>query len=160
MRLVSSVALVATAVLSVVPTPASADRVPRSPYRPPVHRPVVDPFRAPANRYAAGNRGLDYDTVPGDPILAIGAGTVTFAGLIAHRRYVTVHHPDGLDSTYSFLAELTVHRGEVVVRGQRVGVAGGTFHLGVRRGDEYLDPARLFGRSRAVLVPRRRRATR
>jgi murein DD-endopeptidase MepM/ murein hydrolase activator NlpD len=156
MRLVSSVALVATAILSVVPSAASADPVPRSPYRPPVHRPVTDPFRAPANRFAAGNRGLDYDTVPGDPIVAIGAGTVTFAGLIAHQRFVTVHHADGLDSTYSYLAQVTVHRGEVVALGQLVGFAGETFHLGVRRGREYLDPARLFGRGRAVLVPRRR----
>src|SRR4051794_20364158 len=158
MRLVSSVAFVATAVLSVVATPASADPLPRTPYRPPVHRPVVDPFRAPVNRYAAGNRGLDYDTVPGDPVVAIGAGTVTFAGSIGHQRYVTVRHPDGLDSTYSYLARVTVHRGEVVTRGEQVGLAGESFHLGVRRGDEYLDPARLFGRGRAVLVPRRRLA--
>jgi murein DD-endopeptidase MepM/ murein hydrolase activator NlpD len=156
MRLVSSVALVAIAVFSTSPTSASADPIPRSSYRPPVHRPITDPFRAPANRYAAGNRGLDYDTVPGDPIAAIGTGTVTFAGSIAHQLFVTVRHPDGLDSTYSFLAELTVHRGQRVVRGQQVGVAGETFHLGVRRGDQYLDPARLFGRGRAVLVRRRR----
>jgi murein DD-endopeptidase MepM/ murein hydrolase activator NlpD len=160
MRLVSPVALVATAVFAVFPTAASAGSVPRTPYRPPVDRPITDPFRAPANRYAAGNRGLDYATVPGDPIVSIGAGTVTFAGLIAHQRYVTVHHPDGLDSTYSYLAAVTVHRGQVVARGEQLGVAGTTFHLGVRRGDDYLDPARLFGRGRPVLVRRRHRGLR
>jgi murein DD-endopeptidase MepM/ murein hydrolase activator NlpD len=154
MRLVSTVALVATTVFSVVSASATGHSVPRTGYRPPVDRPVTDPFRAPANRYSAGNRGLDYATAPGDPIVAIGAGTVTFAGAIAHELFVTVRHSDGLDSTYSFLSEVTVHRGEVVMRGQQLGIAGASFHLGVRRGDEYLDPARLFGRGRAVLVRR------
>jgi murein DD-endopeptidase MepM/ murein hydrolase activator NlpD len=151
-RLASLVAVVAAATLSVAPVSASTVQPPRSAYRPPLDRPVVDPFRAPANRYGPGNRGLDYDTAAGDEVHAIGAGTVTFAGFVAHRRYVTVRHPDGLDSTYSYLLELRVHRGEVVVRGQVVGIAGDTFHLGVRRGDVYLDPMRLFGRGRAVLV--------
>jgi murein DD-endopeptidase MepM/ murein hydrolase activator NlpD len=114
---------------------------------------VVDPFRAPASPYAAGNRGLDYGTTPGQPITAIGDGTVVFAGQVAHQRFVTILHPDGLRSSYSWLASISVHVGEHVDRGQQVGVAGTRFQLGVRRGSEYLDPTRLFGRGRARLVP-------
>jgi murein DD-endopeptidase MepM/ murein hydrolase activator NlpD len=122
-------------------------------YLPPVDAPVVDPFRAPASPYAAGNRGLDYGTTPGQPITAIGDGTVVFAGQVAHQRFVTILHPDGLRSSYSWLASISVHVGEHVGRGQQVGVAGSRFQLGVRRGSAYLDPARLFGRGRARLVP-------
>jgi murein DD-endopeptidase MepM/ murein hydrolase activator NlpD len=135
------------------PPPAATPTIRGARYQPPVDAPVVDPFRAPASPYAAGNRGLDYGTTPGQPITAIGDGTVVFAGQVAHQRFVTVLHPDGLRSSYSWLASISVHVGEHVGRGQQVGVAGSRFQLGVRRGSAYLDPARLFGRGRARLVP-------
>jgi murein DD-endopeptidase MepM/ murein hydrolase activator NlpD len=117
--------------------------------------PVVDPFRAPATRYGPGNRGLEYATIAGQPVGAIGPGTVVFAGTIASRRYVTVLHRDGLRSSYSYLATVEVAVGEAVSAGQRLGVAGTRLHLGVRRGDDYLDPASLFRRGRPRLVPYR-----
>jgi murein DD-endopeptidase MepM/ murein hydrolase activator NlpD len=145
----------ATAAARAIPAPGAATvpsrRGPR--YVPPVDAPVVDPFRAPASPYAAGNRGLDYETIPGQPVTAIGDGVVVFAGQVAHQRFVTILHPDGLRSSYSWLASISVSVGERVDRGQQLGVAGGRFQLGVRRGSAYLDPARLFGRGRARLVP-------
>lgn len=125
-------------------------------YRPPTQAPVVDPFRRPLNPFAAGNRGLEYGTSPGDPLRSIGGGVVTFAGRIAGRMYVTVLHPDGLRSSLSYLARLAVRQGQSVRAGQVLGWAGTTnAHLGVRTGALYLDPAMLFaaGRPRhAVLV--------
>ena len=121
-------------------------------YRPPVAAAVTDPFRAPSTPYGPGNRGLEYATRPGQPVGAIGPGTVVFAGAIARRRYVTVLHRDGLRSSYSYLASIEVVVGQVVAMGQRVGVAGERLHLGVRRGDRYLDPATLFRRGRPRLV--------
>ena len=129
---------------------------PPRPYSPPVDAPVVDPFRPPATPYGPGNRGLEYATVPGTPARAIGAGTVTFAGRVAGRGVVTVEHPDGLRSSLTGLVEVRVTAGDRVDRGQVLGTTAALLHLGVRRGDEYVDPAALFGAGppvHAVLVP-------
>jgi len=126
-------------------------------YHPPVDAPVRDPFRPPAGPFGPGNRGIEYATTPGTPVVAIGPGVVVFAGPIAGERYVTVQHSDGLRSSYSYLATIAVREGEVVREDTMVGLAGARLHLGVRRGDEYLDPALLWGRPygpmRPVLVP-------
>ncbi len=124
-------------------------------YRPPVEAPVVDPFRAPPNPYAAGNRGIEYATVPGTPVGAVADGVVTFAGPVAGTLHVTVLHADGIRTSYSFLDRVGVVVGQRVRRGQPVGLAGGRFHLGARTGPRrYIDPAQLWsGRWRARLVP-------
>lgn len=130
---------------------------PPSPYRPPVDAAVVDPFRAPTTPYGPGNRGLEYATVPGAPARSIGAGVVAFAGPVAGRGVVSVDHPDGLRSSLTGLVSIGVHRGDRVASGDVVGTTGAGLHLGVRRGDEYLDPAILFESAstplHAVLVP-------
>ncbi len=122
-------------------------------YRPPVDAPVVDGFRLPNGPFGAGNRGLEYDTVPGQAVRAIGDGLVVFAGPVAGVDYVTVLHPDGLRSSYGYLAERLVTVGDRVVVGQTVGTAGERLHLGVRSGGTYLDPAALFTTTGVHLVP-------
>ena len=139
------------------PAPAAAD--PRDPaaYRPPVSGPVIDPFRPPPRPWMAGNRGIDYATIPGTLVGAIGPGRVAFAGAVAGRLAVTVDHPDGLRSSYVWLATIDVRVGDQVVAGDPVGRSGTVVHLGVRRGDTYLDPASLWGTratvGHVVLVP-------
>lgn len=137
------------ALLAAVPGPAGATIT----YRPPVDAPVVDPFRLPDGPYGAGNRGLEYATGPGTPVRAIGEGLVVFAGAVAGTLHVTVLHPDGLRSSYSYLAEIDVSVGRRVVRGEIVGRAGARLHLGVRGGGTYLDPATLFAPTGVHLVP-------
>ncbi len=122
-------------------------------YRPPVDAPVVDAFRLPDGPYGAGNRGLEYTTVPGTPVRAIGDGLVVFAGVVAGNRAVTLLHPDGLRSSYSYLADVRVAVGTRVAIGQAVGTAGERLHLGVRSGGTYLDPAALFTATGVHLVP-------
>ena len=41
---------------------------------PPVDAPVLDPFRLPAGPYGPGNRGIEYDTEPGEIVLAAAGG--------------------------------------------------------------------------------------
>lgn len=137
--------------------PVTPDRLDPWIYRPPVDAPVADPFRPPPQPWESGNRGLEYASTPGSTVGAIGPGVVTFAGPVAGTLHVTVLHPDGLRSSYSFVAAVRVQVDQRVAAGEAVAVAGEGLHLGVRRGDTYLDPASLWGRrvgpGRVVLVP-------
>ena len=116
------------------------------PYRPPVDAPILDPYRAPTTRYGPGNRGIDYAVAPGTAVRAMADGEVIFAGPVAGALHVTVRHGDGLRSSYSFLAQITVHVGQVVRLGDPVGRSAEVVHVGVRDpAGNYLDPASLFG---------------
>jgi hypothetical protein len=141
-------------VVGILPAAASADDG-GSAYRPPVDAAVTDPFRAPPGPYGPGNRGLEYGTAPGTEVLAAGDGRVTFAGVVAGHRHVTVLHPDGLRTTASFLQAVSVVVGQEVHQGDRLGTTEGRLFFSARRGDAYLDPAALFadGPPRVWLVP-------
>ena len=138
------VALAVTAAATWVADAPAAGQATVVTYRPPVDAPVIDPFRAPTSPYGPGNRGIEYATVPGTVVRAVAPGTVSFAGVVAGTRYVTVTHADGLRSSYGGLASVSVAQGAVLAAGAEVGRAGDTLHLGIRRGDEYLDPETLF----------------
>ncbi|MEY2569843.1 MAG: hypothetical protein QOE63_193 [Acidimicrobiaceae bacterium] len=135
---VAVVLLVAVVVLA---APAAADAVS---YRPPVDAPVLDPFRPPPGPYAAGNRGIEYDTATGTAVTAAADGEVAFAGVVANERWVTVRHADGLRTTVGPLLDIAVAAGEQVVQGQPLGRAAGPLTFTVRRGDVYLDPASVL----------------
>jgi hypothetical protein len=66
--------------------------------------------------------------------------------------HVVVLHPDGLRTSYSFLAAVDVRRGDRVARGDVVGRAGAALHWGARVGDEYVDPLGLLGAAGPPLV--------
>lgn len=119
-------------------------RAPAVRYQPPVDGPVVDTFRPPASPFGAGNRGIDYATVPGSVVRAAAGGEVVFAGPVGGRLHVVVLHADGLRTSYSFLAAVSVRRGDRVVAGQEVGRSGPSLHFGARRGGAYVDPLTLF----------------
>lgn len=151
LALLVGAALLATA----VPAAASAGGPPTPTYRPPVDAPVSDPFRLPHGPYGAGNRGLEYDTAPGTDVRAAADGEVTFAGVVAGARHVTVRHADGLKTTASHLASIEVVVGQRVRQGDVLGTTAGRLHFGARSGDAYLDPASLFaaGPVHVRLVP-------
>lgn len=121
-------------------------------YVPPVDAPVVDPFHLPVTPYGPGNRGLDYDTVPGTPVRASADGVVVFAGQVGGTLHVTVGHADGIRTSYSFLARIAVVLGQRVRQGDPVGTAGERFHFGARSGDAYIDPAGLFSGAYVTLA--------
>lgn len=145
--------VLATALLFVVAltAPATATATIRSEsdpterYRPPVDAPILDPFRPPEHDWLPGNRGLEYDTRPGQFVRAVGSGVVTFAGQVGGQLHVTVQHADGLRSSYSFVATIRVRVGDRVRGGDLLAIAATNFHLGVRRGDRYIDPESIFG---------------
>ena len=116
---------------------------------------VVDPFRAPECARCAGNRGIEY-AVPANAVVRSGLrGEVVFVGMVANVRYVVVRasaNPQ-VRVTYGGLADVVVGQGEVLRRGDVLGTMGESYargsgdergiarlHLGVRVGDEYMDP--------------------
>ncbi|RFA16059.1 hypothetical protein B7R22_04810 [Subtercola boreus] len=121
---------------------------------------VLRPFAAPATRYSAGHRGIDISASPGQPVYAVLAGTVSFAGVVVDRPLVSLTHGDGLLSSVEPVTP-TVALGETVAVGQQIGVVAtsshcelGCVHLGLRRNGEYVSPLLLFGGiPRAVLLP-------
>jgi len=157
LAVVVAVAMVLVRSASVAADPAAPNATgPRTvAYRPPVGGPIVDPFRPPAHTGAAGNRGVDYLTTPGDPVGAAAEGEVVFAGAVGGGLHVVVLHADGIRTSYSFLQSIAVHRGDTVVQGQIVGTSGSRVHFGARAGVTYIDPTRLFaaGPPEVHLVP-------
>ena len=120
-------------------------------HRAPVAGRVTRPFARPDGPYGAGHRGVDLAAPPGAPVRATERGTVVHAGPVVGVVWVSVDHPDGLRTSYGPLTRVAVTRGQRVGAGDVLGVVAAGhhgdpeqdagLHLGVRRGDEYLDPA-------------------
>jgi murein DD-endopeptidase MepM/ murein hydrolase activator NlpD len=128
-------------------------------WQPPVPGEVVRTAELPARPWLPGHRGLDLAAAAGDSVVAPRAGTVTFTGMVAGRAVVVVSHGE-LRSTLEPVGAV-VDVGTMVGPGERVGTvaAGGShcaplscLHWGVRRGDQYLDPATLLGRAEPIVL--------
>jgi murein DD-endopeptidase MepM/ murein hydrolase activator NlpD len=96
--------------------------------------------------------GLDYRVPTGTPVAAMNSGTVLLARpLYFEGNCVVIDHGQGLLTLYLHLSEFKVKEGELVKRGQEIGLSGGTgratgphLHVAVRWQGTYLDPARLM----------------
>ena len=122
---------------------------------------VVHAFHAPPTPWSAGHRGVDLAAHVGAPVLAAGAGQVTFAGSVAGRGVMVVTHPGGLRTSFEPVAA-TVAVGAAVRPGQPIGLVQAVpghcapracLHWGLRRGQVYLDPLSLLGEGPPVLKP-------
>lgn len=156
--LAAGLVLATVALLVSGPGPGAAAEPAPVTYQPPVDAPVVDTFRPPRSPYGAGNRGVDYGSVPGTPVRAAAPGVVAFAGQVGGTLHAVVLHADGVRSSYSFLRTIGVRRGQRLGPGEALGTSGGRLHFGARAGDAYLDPLVLLGASsggkpRVFLVP-------
>jgi murein hydrolase activator len=125
---------------AVVPPPRSLAR--------PVPGRVVVGFgrrRDPASGVTLVSRGVDLAAPAGVPALAPLAGVVTYAGPVRGLGAgVVVDHGGGLTSVVAGLSLATVARGQVVSRGDPLGVAGGPVHIEIRRAGRPVDPAPLL----------------
>lgn len=96
----------------------------------------------------SGHWGTDFATKQGTPVRVMFDGVVSFAGTIAGRRSVTVHHGGGVRTSYSYLTEILVQLGSALEAGATLGTAGldhgGAVHVSLRVGDRYLDLAQLM----------------
>ncbi|MDQ3991906.1 MAG: peptidoglycan DD-metalloendopeptidase family protein, partial [Actinomycetota bacterium] len=85
-------------------SPARAGSGPRyGTYRWPVRGAVVRRFEPPGSAYGPGHRGIDIAAPFGSSVVAAHDGVVAFAGGVAGELFVSVDHPDGVRTTYSWL---------------------------------------------------------
>ena len=113
----------------------------------PVPGPITRHFEQPPTPYAAGHRGIDFGAPIGTRVVAAAAGTVSFAGKVGGSLFVSIDHPGGLRTTYSFLSAVLVKKGQAVAQGHPIaksgpGAAGEqpNLHFGLKSGADYLDP--------------------
>ena len=119
----------------------------------PVTGPIIRGFDPPDSPYGSGHRGIDVAAPAGTRAVAPAAGTVTFAGPVGGRLFLTLDHGGGLTSTFSWVSALLVRRGDAVVAGQPVALTGGChpgdvepcLHFGVRLDGVYQDPMAYLG---------------
>jgi murein DD-endopeptidase MepM/ murein hydrolase activator NlpD len=113
---------------------------------------VIRGFEPPPSPYEAGHRGIDIAAPFGTDVAASREGTVAFAGWVAGALFISIEHPDGVRTTYSWLSEALVKKGQSVARKQIIGRSGHGhldvpnphLHFGARVGRDYIDPMLLL----------------
>ena len=96
--------------------------------------------------------GQDFRAPVGTPVHATNAGKVALAhALYFEGNCVMIDHGGGLMTIYMHLSEFHVKEGDVVTKGQLLGLSGGTgrvtgphLHFALRWQGTYLDPATLL----------------
>lgn len=133
---------------------------PDPPWQRPVEGRILEPYRAPAQEYGPGHRGVDFVSDVTASVRAPEAGVVAFRGAVAGRPVITIDHGSGLVLTLEPV-DSELKSGDSVARGEQVGTVNvgghspvGALHVGVRFNGEYINPMLMFGEvERAVLLP-------
>lgn len=118
----------------------------------PLRGPVIRGFEQPPDPYGAGHRGIDIAGPLGSNVVASREGVIAFAGWVGGALFVSIDHPDGVRTTYSWLSELRVRKGQSVTRGELIALSAHGhpevpephLHFGARVGSEYIDPMLLL----------------
>jgi murein DD-endopeptidase MepM/ murein hydrolase activator NlpD len=98
------------------------------------------------------HQGLDFRVPSGTSVAAVNSGRVILArSLFFEGNCVVIDHGQGLLTLYLHLSKFLVKEGDVVSKGQAIGISGGTgratgphLHLAVRWQGVYLDPQVLL----------------
>jgi murein DD-endopeptidase MepM/ murein hydrolase activator NlpD len=108
--------------------------------------------------FSGGHPGIDVDQYPsgGNPVVAVAAGKVTFAGgnpCCSYGLYITIEHDDGAETLYAHLGSVDVRDGQTVTQGQTIGQSGNTgrstgahLHFEMHMGGSPIDPMGLLAR--------------
>ena len=107
----------------------------------------------PSSTADCSNTGADLKAATGTPILAANAGKVLLIGdFFFNGKSVFVDHGMGVLTMYLHLSEISVTEGQLLERGEIVGLAGATgrvtgphLHWGARVGGARVDPFSLPG---------------
>ena len=133
----------------------TAEREWKGPFQRPVTAEISDVFgvqRVFNGAVQSTHQGLDFRVPTGTPVAAVNSGTVILAqSLYFEGNCIVIDHGQGLLTLYLHLSEMRVKAGERVVKGQQIGLSGGTgratgphLHLAVRWQGIYLNPAGLL----------------
>jgi murein DD-endopeptidase MepM/ murein hydrolase activator NlpD len=108
--------------------------------------------------YSGGHPGIDIDQFPsgGNPVVAVAAGKVSFAGgnpCCSYGLYVTIEHEGGVETLYAHMQSVNVSEGQTVGQGQTIGVSGSTgrstgahLHFELHMGSSAVDPMGMLSR--------------
>lgn len=124
----------------------------------PVEGRVLRGFEPPPTPYSSGHRGIDIAAPTGTSIAAPSDGVVAFAGWVGGSLFISIDHPDGVRTTYSWLSSASVVKGASVAAGSPIGTTGHGhpevsephLHFGARIGTTYIDPMLLLERGSVV----------
>lgn len=92
---------------------------------------------------------LDIANSSAPPIIASDTGTVTYTGCLGYGYgcHIIIDHGNGYQSLYGHLSSIEVGAGQVVTKGQRIGIMGSTgqstgthLHFEIRSGGSLLSP--------------------
>ncbi|GIL13862.1 MAG: hypothetical protein BroJett038_25820 [Chloroflexota bacterium] len=109
-------------------------------------------FRTFNQSFQTRHTGWDIRATLGQPIMAIGAGRVAYAGFMDIRgNIVVLDHGYGIFSTYAHLSQIHVTRGQSINEGQIIGTVGNTgrtsgahFHWEVAVNGQFVDSAQFI----------------
>jgi len=121
-------------------------------FAPPVNADISDVFgveRVFNGSVVSTHQGLDFRVPSGTSVAAVNSGHVLLARpLFFEGNCVVIDHGQGLLTLYLHLSKFSVKEGDEVIKGQPIGLSGGTgratgphLHLAVRWQGVYLDPA-------------------
>lgn len=80
------------------------------------------------------------------PVYAVEAGTVTAVSPLSDERLgVLIDHGEGLESVYAYLQSADVQSGDIVERGQQIGVSADSLYFEWRTAGESIDPSEKMG---------------
>lgn len=104
--------------------------------------------RHPVLGYTRQHAGVDLQASIGTPVWAIGDGKVSFAGWQnGYGKFVTVKHPNGLESAYAHLSQINVRVGQHVAQKTVIGASGNTglssgphLHYGLKKNGVFVNP--------------------
>jgi murein DD-endopeptidase MepM/ murein hydrolase activator NlpD len=120
----------------------------------PVEGQVIRGFDRPLCTYCPGHRGVTIDSRPGDEVVAVTGGVISFSGEVGGLMYVVQTIAPNVRVTYGLVMAVApnVVEGSWVDAGQVVALANESTYLGVRIGQEYVEPLRFLGLGRVRLV--------
>ena len=109
-----------------------------------------DPF----DGHEAFHKGLDFAGTLGEPVLAVAAGVVTWAGeRSGYGTMVEINHGNGYITRYAHNESTMVSVGQTVTRGQQIALMGSTghstgphVHFEVLRNGKQVDPLTFVNR--------------
>ncbi|MGA9854417.1 MAG: M23 family metallopeptidase [Gammaproteobacteria bacterium] len=121
----------------------------------------IDPFTGELSFHP----GIDFAGPEGEPVKAVAAGVVTWAGpRSGYGNMVQIDHGNGYSTLYGHCEKLLVHVGEMVKKGQEIGLLGSTgrstgphVHFGVLYNGIPVNPAQFvnaLGKVKLAAMPR------